>query len=297
MSVAAEVFGLRRPELPVEPYEVIVCSEKRKVTLRNSVFAIQTSASLEDALSADTIVVPNRPDPLVRQRPAILELIQSADQQRKRLVSFCTGTFSLADAGVLNNRKVTTHWRWAEEFHARFPAIECVPNVLFVDEDQVLTAAGSASALDLCLHIVRKDFGAEVAHNVSRRLVFAMHRNGGQQQFINAPPVVVNDDRLSDLLDDLRLRLSNDHSVESMAADVAMAPSTFHRNFRKAAGVAPMTWLLRERVLLARRILETTDDTVDTVALKSGLGTSANLRLRFHREVGMTPSAYRSSHR
>jgi AraC family transcriptional regulator, transcriptional activator FtrA len=279
MSVAMEVFGLRRPELLFQPYDLTVCAAKRRVRLRDGVFDLHAPGSLDDALKADTIVVPNRPDPLAGQSTEITELIRAAHKRKKRLVGFCTGAFTLAEAGVLNAKRAVTHWRWAEEFGRLYPKVVCVPNVLYTQDGNVFTAAGSASALDLCLHIVRLDFGAEVAHSISRRLVFAVQRAGDQAQFAETNVKNADDDGLTRLLDRIRLTLGDAHTVATMASHVAMAPSTFHRQFLSHVGVPPMQWLIRERVDAARRLLESTNATVDSVARQVGLGTSTNLRL------------------
>jgi AraC family transcriptional regulator, transcriptional activator FtrA len=296
MSVATEIFGLQRPELGFQPYELIVCAENRSVTMRDSLFTLQVNNTLNDALGADTIIVPNRPDPLVQQQPSVLELIKQANRKRKRLIGFCTGAFTLADAGVLQQRKVTLHWRWSTEFQNRFPNTEVIPDVLYVEDRNILTSAGSSSALDLCLHVVRQDFGAEVANSVSRRLVYPLHRNGGQQQFVETtlPPLAA--DAIGNMMQSVRKCVAAPHSVRTMASSASLAPSTFHRRFLAQVGTPPATWLLRERVQHARRLLETTDLTMEQVSAASGLGTAANLRMHFHRHVGTTPTAYRRSH-
>jgi AraC family transcriptional regulator, transcriptional activator FtrA len=297
MSVASEVFGLKRPELEFQPYEVIVCASTPTVRLRDGIFDIVVPGTLRDAQRADTIIVPNRPDPLRGQSDEMLAAIRTLTRKQKRIIGFCTGAFSMGDAGILDDRNVTTHWRWAQQFSERFPTVSCQPDVLFVDDGQILTAAGSASAIDLCLYVVQQDFGASVAHSISRRLVFALHRPGGQQQFIETPPQWTPDDRIAQLCIDTRRDLAQAHSVSSMARGVTMAPSTFHRNFLAQVGIAPMQWLQRERIDAAKNLLESAELTIEEVATRVGLGTSTNLRVHFRRTVGMAPSAYRAAHR
>jgi AraC family transcriptional regulator, transcriptional activator FtrA len=296
LSVATEVFGLRRPELGFQPYDVIVCAPTKEVALRDSVFRMRTDGSLADALTADTVIVPNRPDPLAGQPSKVLDTIRAAHQSGKRLVGFCTGSFSMGDAGILAGRTVATHWMWATAFRERFPDTTCDADRLFIDEGNLLTAAGSASALDLCLHIVRKDYGAVVAQRISRRLVFALHRDGGQQQFVERSVPTTAESGFGPLLDRLDSSLSEAHSVSSMAASVAMAPSTFHRRFASEVGMPPLTWLVRRRIDEACVLLENTLLSIEQIATAVGMGTSTNLRTHFTRTVGLTPSAYRASH-
>jgi AraC family transcriptional regulator, transcriptional activator FtrA len=297
MSVAMEVLGLRRPELSYQPYDVMIFAEHRRTTIRDGLFAMEVESGLDDALTCDTIIVPNRPDPLVGQSPAVLDLVRAAHKRRKRLVGFCTGAFTLASAGVLADRTVTLHWRWVDEFRNRFPQIRIAADSLFVEDRRILTAAGSASALDLCLYLARADHGSEVAASISRRLVLAMHRAGGQRQFVEDPVVHgTSTDHLLSALERISTELATPHTVASMAAEASMAASTFHRHMRERIGVSPLDWLNRQRVSAARRLLETTDHSVEHIARATGLGTAANLRLHFTRELSISPSRYRAIH-
>ncbi|MBA9004968.1 helix-turn-helix domain-containing protein [Thermomonospora amylolytica] len=194
---------------------------------------------------------------------------------------------------MLDGRRATTHWRWADAFTARYPRVRLEPDVLFVDDGNVLTSAGSAAALDLCLHLVRRDHGAEIANAVSRRLVFAAHRDGGQRQFIERPVPSVPDDSLTPLLDWARERLDRPLTVADLAARAAMSPATLHRRFRDRLGTTPLAWLTAERVALACRLIERGERRLDLVARASGLGTAANLRAKMHRHTGLNPTAYR----
>jgi AraC family transcriptional activator FtrA len=223
----------------------------------------------------------------------VLDAIRLAAGRGARLVSFCTGAFALAAAGVLDGRRATTHWRWARLFQTRFPAVRLEPDVLFVDDGDVLTSAGSAAALDLGLHLVRRDHGAEVANAVSRRLVFAVHRDGGQRQFIERPMPAVPDSSLASLLDWARQRLPDPLSVTDLAARAAVSPATLHRRFQAELGTTPLAWLTAERVALACRIIERGEIRLDAVARASGLGSTANLRAQLRRRTGLSPSGYR----
>jgi len=256
-------------------------------------FTLSDVAGLDAVDGADTVIVPNCPDPLVNPAPEVLEAIRRAAGRGARLVSFCTGAFTLAAAGVLDSRRATTHWRWAEAFTARHPEVRLQPDVLFVDDGDVLTAAGSAAALDLGLHLIRRDHGAEVANTVSRRLVFAAHRDGGQRQFVERPVPAVPDDSLGAVLAWAQERLDRPLTVADLAAQAAVSPATLHRRFAAQLGTTPLAWLTAERVALACRLIERGELRFDVVARLSGLGTASNLRARMRRQTGLSPLAYR----
>ncbi len=297
LNVAVEIFGITRPELDIEWYDFIACGTRRHVRMREGLYTMACPGTLADAATADTVIAPNRPDtdaPLDRR---MLEVLRDAKRRGARIISFCTGAFALAEAGVLDGHTVTTHWRWSAEFRARFPEVDLRPDVLFVDDGQVLSAAGSAAALDLCLHVVRTDHGAAVANTVSRRLVFAMHRDGGQQQFIEHPVPESSEPALDDVLHWAAQHLDRPISVHQLAGRAVMSPSTFHRRFQAATGDTPLRWLNRQRVDRARQLLETTELDITTIARRCGLGTTANLRQQFGRHTGLSPSAYRDRHR
>ncbi|MFB4303824.1 helix-turn-helix domain-containing protein [Actinomadura sp. NTSP31] len=293
LGVATELFGLARPELGHPWYELTLCAPRPSVRMHAGFFTLGGVAGLEAADAAGTVIVPNRPDPLAGADPAVLAAIRRAALRGARLVSFCTGAFTLAEAGVLDGRRATTHWRWAEAFAARHPAVRLEPDVLFVDDGEVLTAAGSAAALDLGLHLIRRDHGAETANTVSRRLVFAAGRDGGQRQFVDRPVPAVDAASLQPLLDWARERLDRPLTVTALAARAAVHPATLHRRFQAELGTTPLAWLTEERVALACRLLERGEDRLEAVARASGLGTAANLRARLRRRTGLTPTAYR----
>ncbi|MER6951155.1 helix-turn-helix domain-containing protein [Nonomuraea sp. NPDC000554] len=293
LGVATELFGLRRPELGRPWYDFTLCSPTSGVRMHRGIFTMAGIAGLDAVDDADTVIVPNRPDPEVEPAPEVLEAVRRAAGRGARLVSFCTGTFTLAAAGVLDGRRATTHWRWAELFAARHPAVRLEPDVLFVDDGDVLTAAGSAAALDLGLHLIRLDHGAEVANAVSRRLVFAAHRDGGQRQFIERPIPAIPDASLSPVLAWAQERLHEPLTVADLAARTAASPATLHRRFRAELGTTPLAWLTAERVAHACRLIERGEVRLDAVARASGLGTASNLRTQMLRRTGLTPSAYR----
>jgi transcriptional regulator GlxA family with amidase domain len=223
----------------------------------------------------------------------VLHAIRRAHARGARLVGFCSGAFTLAEAGILDGRRATAHWQWADSFRARFPAVRLETDVLFVDDGDILTAAGSAAALDLGLHIVRRDHGAEVANSVSRRLVFAAHRDGGQRQFVERPVPEVPDESLAPVLAWAQEHLDAPLTVSDLAARASVSPATLHRRFRVQMGTTPLAWLTGERLALACRLIERGESRFETVARHSGLGTAANLRALMRRKIGLTPLEYR----
>ncbi|MFF0022398.1 helix-turn-helix domain-containing protein [Streptomyces sp. NPDC005496] len=295
VGVATELFGLPRPELGLDRplYELTLCGPTPEVRMNHGFFTLAGVPGLDAVDDADTLIVPGRPDNVVPRGADVWEAIRRTHARGARVMSFCTGTFALAEAGLLDGRRATTHWRWADSFRALHPRVLLEPDVLFVDEGDVLTAAGSAAALDLGLYVVRRDHGAEIANAVSRRLVFAAHRDGGQRQFVERPLPDVPDESLGPLLAWARERLGDPLTVADLAARASVSPATLHRRFRAQLGTTPLAWLTGERVALACRLIERGEERLDVVARHSGLGTAANLRERLRRETGLSPSAYR----
>lgn len=296
IGIAAEIFGLPRPELGFAPYEVAYCSPTGSAVMRDRLFTMRGLARLRYAATAGTLIVPNRPDPRLGQSAAVLRTVAAAYRRGTRIVGLCTGAFTLADAGILAGHRVTTHWRWADEFARRYPAVELHPDVLYVDDGQVLTAAGSAAALDLCLYLVRKDWGSEVAHHVSRRLVFGSHREGGQRQFIERPAAPSVPSMFAAALEWATAHLDRPITVAALARRAAMSVSSFHRHFAAELDTSPLQWLHGQRIDHARRLLETTELDVAAIADACGMGTPTNLRVHFRRHVGLAPAAYRRQH-
>jgi AraC family transcriptional regulator, transcriptional activator FtrA len=299
MSVATETFGMPRPELSVRWYDFVVCAPTRKVTMRGELFSLTCPGTLDDARRADTVIVPNRPDPTPSVRADLLDTIRAAYRRGARIISFCTGAFTLAEAGILDGHQVTTHWRWTEEFRRRFPAVDLAPDVLFVDSGQVLSAAGSAAALDLCLAVIRHDYGSEVMRVVSQRLVFSANREGGQRQFMP----VSNETRstapidLSEMMEWALRHLGEPLTVADMATRASVSVSTLHRVAPGGLGATPLQWLQARRVDEARQMLERTELDVESIANHCGLGTSTNLRTYLKRTTGLTPTQYRARFR
>jgi AraC family transcriptional regulator, transcriptional activator FtrA len=295
LACVCEVFGARRrPEIGRELYRFRVVTPRRRVAVRDAMFTIGAAGDLGDLEEAHTVVVPNRPDTETPTHPAVIRALRRAHQRGARLVGLCTGAFTLAEAGLLDGRPAAVHWQLAAGFRRRHPQVDLRPDVLFVDDGDILTSAGSAAALDLALHIVRLDHGARIANFVSRRLVFSAFRDGGQQQFIEQPVTLPDQLALSQTLDWARARLDTTLSVADLAHHAHLSATTLHRRFRAELGTTPLAWLTAERVDLACRLIEQGASPLDLVAHRSGLGTTANLRAQMRRRTGLSPSRYRA---
>jgi transcriptional regulator GlxA family with amidase domain len=295
LGVAWEGFGVDRSDDGVPGYDCSVVSPTPTVTTSGG-FSITTEHRLDHAADADLVIVPAR---TCRDEPpeAVLDLLRDTVERGARVMSVCSGAFVLGAAGLLDGRECTTHWRYADELAERHPRARINPNVLFVCDGPVLTSAGTAAGLDLCLHLIRADHGEEIARKVARRMVMPPHRDGGQAQYVDAPIRIRPADTLAPLLDELATELDVDHTMESLAARMAMSPRTFARRFRAETGTTPHLWLTHQRVLMARRMLEQGDDPIDTVAARAGFGTGAMLRHHFARIVGVSPASYRRTFR
>jgi AraC family transcriptional regulator, transcriptional activator FtrA len=292
-GVAAEVFGLPRPELGVDWYQLRVAALDKGPLRATGGVTVRSDASIDALRRAGTIIVPGWRDLDERPPEPLLRALRAAHARGARLVSICRGAFVLAAAGLLDGRRATTHWRHAEELRQRYPRVRVEPDVLFVDEGTILTSAGSAAGIDLCLHVVREDYGADVANRVARRLVVAPLRDGGQAQFIPAPVPGTTASGLALVLQRVTARLHERLDVASLARLATMSPRTFARRFRDETGTTPHQWLTHQRVLAARRLLETSEASVDRIARDVGLETGATLRLHFRRVLRTTPTAYR----
>ncbi len=296
-SVASEVFDVDRTEMVGVPwYRHTFCTERPgRVHLRGG-FDLFIDHGLDALSRADTIVIPGwRPlgEPIGAELAVAL---RRAHRRGARLVSFCTGSFALAEAGLLDGRKATTHWNRTGELSDGFPAVDVDPAVLYVDEGDILTSAGSAASIDLALYLVRCDFGADIANQVARDLVVPPHRDGGQAQYIEAPmPACANSDPLASTLDWALEHLHEPLSIEQLAEQATMSVRTFIRRFRHATGTTPHRWLTQRRVAAAQALLETTDLSVEGVAERSGFGTAASLRTHFQRQLHLSPQQYRQT--
>jgi AraC family transcriptional regulator, transcriptional activator FtrA len=292
-GVVVEVFGLPRPEMGRNWYRFHSCSiEGRRVRAVGGV-VVESETKLARLARAGTIVIPGWRSAYETPPKRVLEALRRAHARGARLVSICSGVFVLAATGLLNGKRATTHWRYVETLRARYPEIHVEPDVLYIDEGTILTSAGSAAGIDLCLHIVRRDFGAEIANQVARRLVVPPHRDGGQAQFIEAPLLDSPRGDLAPLLHWLQSNLKRELSVELLAQRAGMSPRTFARQFRRQTGTTPHQWLTHARLLAAQRRLERTADSIDEVAEAVGWQTAATLRQHFGKHLGTTPTSYR----
>jgi len=242
---------------------------------------------------ADTIVIPGWRDADEAPPEALLAQIRAAHARGARLCTICSGVFILAAAGLLDGRRATTHWRYVERLGRRYPRVHVLADDLYVDEGQIITSAGSAAGLDMLLHLVRRDYGARVGNMVAQRLVVAPHREGGQAQFLPRPMAHDEQGRLSRLMDWLRSHPAEPHTVASMAERAAMSPRTLQRQFQDATGMGPVEWLARERVAIAKDLLESPDIALAQVAERAGFGSEESLRHHFRRIASTTPGAYR----
>jgi transcriptional regulator GlxA family with amidase domain len=294
LTAPAQAFQLAATPSGEPLYEFSTCSPGGTPVQATSGFSVAPNGELGRLRRADTVVVPGYAAIFDPPPAEALEALQAAAQRGARLVSVCTGAFALAHAGVLDGRRAATHWAWAGVLASRFPAVEVDPDALFVDEGEVLTSAGLSAGIDLSLHVIRRDFGAEAGERVARHMVAAPHREGGQAQFFKPqlPP-------FSGSLEPTRSwaleRLAEPLDVAAMSRHAGVSPRTFARRFRLETGTTPLQWLLAQRVLEARRLLEATDLPVDEVAWRVGFGTAASLRDHFRRATATTPTAYRRS--
>jgi AraC family transcriptional activator FtrA len=296
LGLVVEVFALPRPELGIEDwYRFDLCSADPAPLRATGGITIGGARPLADLVGAGTVVIPGWRDAQETPPPEAVEAVRRAHDAGARVVSICSGVFVLAAAGLLAGRRATTHWRYSDLLARRHPDVQVCEDVLYVDEGDVATSAGSAAGLDLCLHLVRRDFGAEVANHVARRLVVPPHRDGGQAQYLPEPvrPVGV-EAPLAAVLDWAREHLDRPLPVAHMARRANMSGRTFARRFRREIGTSPAHWVQRQRVLAAQRLLETTDVPIDVVAASVGLGSAANLRHHFRAVLATTPTAYRS---
>jgi len=298
IAVAAEFLGVDRPELGQRWYRFTICTpEPGRVALEGGM-SLYVEQNLDVLRRADTVVVPGWSGRGRASWPEAVDALRAAAARGARMVSFCTGAFALAEAGVLDGRRATTHWVAAPDLAERFPAVTVDPEVLYIhDTDHgrdVWTSAGSAASIDCALALVRHDFGAEVANDLARDLVVPPHRQGGQAQFVTAPlPVDCGGDPLATLLDWAMERLDEPLTIADLATQANLSPRQFSRRFLQAVGTTPHQWLLDQRILLARRLLETTELPVEHVAERAGFGSAAALRMHFQRAVHTSPLAYR----
>ncbi len=294
LGIVTEVFGLPRPEFDLPWYDLTICAETPGRLPLVGRAELETRYGLSAFAAGHTVIVPGVTDVHAEISPALITALRRAHRRGARVVSICSGAFALAAAGLLDGRRTATHWRYAEELAARFPAVTVDPDVLYVDDGDVLTSAGSAAGLDLCVHIVRTDFGPTIANAVARRLVIQPHRSGGQAQFIESPVAAdVDDDRIARSMEWALSHLDTAITVDGLAARAHMSTRTYLRQFRASSGTSPIRWLIAQRVQASLPLLETTSASIDEIAAATGFETATTYRHHFARHMQTSPSAYR----
>jgi len=294
LSVPCMVFGVDKLHANVPVFNLMVCSAERRGFNTNAGFSVKTSHGIGACEKADIVIVPSWRDTEELPPKALTDALRKAHARGAKVVGLCLGGFVLAAAGLLDGRPATTHWGWADEFQKRYPKTIVKPDVLYVDDGDVLTSAGVASGIDCCLHILRSLCGSEVANCVARRMVVPPHRQGGQAQYIEQPlRPNAGADRFALLLNDIQSSLNQPHSLDSLAERASMSRSTFTRHFKRTTGTTVAQWLISRRLSLAQRLLETTDKTIDMIANESGFGSALSLRLHFNAQLKTSPRRYR----
>lgn len=292
LGVLCEAFGLDRSDMGVPRLDFAVCAADDRPMRTSMGFSIQATEGLDRIEAADLVAVPAIPRGGIPPEP-VVRALRDAFDRGARILSVCSGAFTLGAAGLLDGRECTTHWMYTEELQSRFPLARVVPEVLYVDSGQVVTSAGTAAGLDACLHIWRQEYGAAVASTIARRAVVPPHRDGGQAQYIARAVPDVDAETLGPLLTWVLENLGEDHTVESLARRAHMSPRTFARRFRDETGTTPHSWLTRQRVAAAEELLERTEQPVEWIASEVGFGNAAALRHHFTRVRGVSPQVYR----
>ncbi len=294
---AVGLFAPVRPELDVAWYRSVLCAGEPGAVRMLGGAQVQLPAGLEALEDADIVLVPGWRDPQERPPQALLEALQRAHRRGSRIASICSGAFVLAWAGLLDGRPATTHWRLLEQLARAFPRIDVREDVLYVDQGDVITSAGSATGMDMMLHMVRKDYGTRVANLVAERLVLAPWRDADRSQRV--PRAIAGGDpsRLSQLMESVRANLHGPHCLKTLAEQAALSQRTLQRQFLEATGLSPIDWLIRERIALARELLETTDRPLQWVAERAGFGSQESFRRHFRGQTQQSPAHYRAARR
>lgn len=289
-----EFFALERPELAVPWYQFAVCSADKGVLRAAGGIQVRVRKGLKTLDRADTIVIPGWRDADEQPSQTLLNKLRSAYTRGARICSICSGAFVLAEAGLLDGRRATTHWRYVDKLATRYPSIKIEPQSLYVDEGQILTSAGSAAGLDMFLHLVRLDFGAAVANSVAQRLVIPSHRDGGQAQYLPRPVPLDGRGRLGRLMQYVQANLDSPHTVSDLAGWASMSPRTLQRQFRDSVGLSPLEWVTRQRIALAKDLLEASNAPISEIVTQTGFNSVESFRRQFRRIAGTSPSAYRT---
>jgi AraC family transcriptional activator FtrA len=291
LACAIEIFALPRPEYDNWYQAEVVCFEKGPLKATGEI-AI-SAKSIQSLDGYQTLVIPSWDTQNNHVRLDLAERVNAFSERGGRIVSFCSGAFLLAQLGLLQNKRATTHWRYCEIFKQRFPLVNFVDDVLYTHDQNISCSAGSAAALDLGIDIVRQDFGHEIANQVARRLVISPHRNGGQAQYIETP-VAKNTGAFSRTLDWAITHLNQPISVDDLAKQASMSRRSFDRHFKSALGVTPKAWINQQRINLAKQLLEVEDMSIEQLAHKVGYDNGITLRFNFNKYVGVAPSQYQS---
>ncbi|MFI6262106.1 GlxA family transcriptional regulator [Micromonospora sp. NPDC051006] len=301
LGTPSQVFSTARSADGVSMYQVDVCTPGGRPVRSTAGYQVTPEHGLELIEKADTVIVPgiHSGAPLTDGTldDEVTAALRAAYERGARIMSICTSAFVLAAAGLLDGRRATTHWAYADRFRRLHPDVDLDPDVLFIDDDRVLTSAGVAAGIDLCLHVIRTDHGTEVANRAARRCVVPPWREGGQAQYIEHPVPKVADSSTATAREWARQRLHEPVSLRDLAEQSRMSVRTFTRRFRSETGLSPAQWLLQQRTDHARLLLETTDLSIDQVARRCGFGTAAALRQQLHLRIGVAPSAYRRAFR
>lgn len=296
LAVPCEIFGIDRPDLVDPWYDLQICSPEPETVVAGG-FVAQATGDMNDLVSADTVVVPSCANSHADPPPALIEAVREAHRTGARIASICSGAFVLAAAGLLDDLRATTHWMHTDELARRYPRVTVDPKVLYIEDDGIFTSAGTAAGIDLCLELVRRDHGAAVVNMLARRLVTPPHRTGGQAQYVESPTVAHKESSLAPLLEWARSQMDKPLTLDALARQAGLSRRTLARRFEETLEMSPLRWLQQERIRHVQYLLETTSLSIDNVAEHSGLGSAANLRRHFIREIGIPPQVYRKTFR
>lgn len=297
-AVPCEVFGYDRSDIVTPWYRFLVVACDPPPLISSTGFRIDCDLGLDALDEADTIIIPGWADDLRPPSADLIDALRAAYDRGARLMSICIGSFVLAATGLLDGRRATTHWRFSDRLRARFPQVDVDPSVLYIDDGQILTSAGTAAGIDLCLHVVRLDYGTSIANQVARRIVMPPHRDGGQAQYIETPlPSDGNGSPIRGVMAWVLEHLAEEIDVNRLADMAFMSARSFARHFRAETGTSPLDWLLRQRIRAAQQLLESTDDGLERIAEATGFGSAVTMRHHFSQRVGVSPQAYRRTFR